>query len=344
MSENAQTGYIALAAQTAMGAPATVDGSLALRVTSANVSGQAELLDFEDEIGGGRDADSSSAVLGMFSVSGDLEGLLRPKVFGWLLLAAGFSAAAPAQDAATGAFTHTFTPANTATYLTIVGRWGSTDAVRKFSDCLVNELSFSLDANGKVTWTASIIGRREEFGVAGVTPTFETNPVATYDGSAVSLDGLGTYRFESVGLSISNNLSDDEGVIGSRLLDDMTAGAREVTMSGTVKVGNNSPSVTALYRAAVYGSKTATEPGDSDPYHSAAGVTFGSRKLVGTSTTKRHALVATIPDLVLQGFPLEASGADRLTVDLEGRALKGAGGPVVTIDLVNDKSTQYAAA
>lgn len=343
MSEIAQTGYLALAAQTARGTSATVDGTNALRLTSMGISGNSETLDYEDEIGGGRDADASSAVLGGFSVSGEIEGLFRPKAFGFLLLGAGFAAAAPVQDGVTGAWTHTFTPGSTPKYLTVLTRYGSTAAIRKFSDVLVDELSWSLDANGKVTWSASLIGRREEYGVAGITPTYETSPVADYAGSAVTLDGLGTYRFESVELGVANNLSDDEYVIGSRQLDDVTYGAREVTFGGTVKVGDNTPVLTDLYRAAVFGSKTATDSSTatSDPYHSSAAVTFGSRKLVGTSITKRFGMTATIADLVLNGFPLESSGADRLAVDLEGRALKGAG-PVVSIDLVNDRGTVYA--
>lgn len=342
MSEIAQTGYLALAVQTAKGTPATVSGTDALRLTSNGISGSSDMLDVEDEIGGGREADSAAAVMGGFTVGGEVEGLFRPKAFGLLLLAAGFAAAAPVQDATSGAWTHTFTPTTTTKYLSLLTRWGSTAAVRRFSDVLVNELSLSLDANGKVTWTASLIGRREEYGVAGVTPTFETNPVADYAGSAVTLDGLSTYRFESMGLSIANNLSDDEFVIGSRQLEDVTPGAREVTMSGTIKVGDNSPAVTDLYRAAVLGSKTASDSAAAGavPYHTSAALTFGSSKLIGTSTTKRHALIATIPDLVLAGFPLEASGADRLTVDLEGTALKGAGA-LVSIDLQNDRATQY---
>lgn len=341
MSQTAQTGYIALATQSAKGTPGTVDGTLALKVTGLPLSGSADLMDFADEIGGGRDADSSAAVLGGFRVSGSLEGLFRPKVFGFLLLAAGFTAAAPVQDATTGAYTHTFTPSNTGTYLTMLTRWGTTDAVRRFSDCLVNELSLTVDNTGTVTWSADILGLDETFGVTGVTPTYETNPVANAFGSAMTLDGLGTYKVESQSLTITNNLSDDEYVVGSRRLDDVTYGAREVTVGCTVKVGANTPSLTDLYRAAVYGSKTATGPTSSDPYHSSAALTFGSSRLIGTSTTKRHALVATIPDMVLSGFPLEASGADRLAADLEGRALKGAG-PVVTIDLQNDRATQYA--
>jgi hypothetical protein len=341
VSEIAQNGYVALATQTAKGTPATVSGADSLRVTSVSVGGNAEALDYEDEIGGGRDADSSAAVLGGFTVSGDLEGLFRPKAFGLLLLGAGFTAAAPVQDATTGAYTHTFTP-GTAKYLSLLTRWGTTDAIRRFSDCLVDELTLSLDANGKVTWSASVIGAREEYGQAGVTPTFETSPVANYAGSAVTLDTLGTYRWESMELSIANNLADDEFVIGSRALDDVTPGAREVSISGTIKVGNNSPSVTDLYRAAVFGSKTATDSSTAgaDPYHTSAAMTFGSKKLIGTSVTKRYGLIATLPDVVLAGFPLEASGADRLTVAVAGRALMGAGS-VVSIDLQNDRVTQY---
>jgi hypothetical protein len=341
MSEIAQTGFIALAAQVDKGTPVAPDGSIALRLNTFSVSGQSERLDDDAEIGGGRDVDSSAATMGGFMVGGDFEGLFRPKAFGWLLLAAGFTAAAPVQDGVTGAWTHTFTPANTGKYLTILARWGNTPAVRQFSDCLVDEISLELDANGKVTWSASVIGVEEDYGLAPVVPTYETSPVANYEGSAVTFDGLGTYRFESVGLEIANNLSDDEWVIGSRKLDDVTFGSREVTMTGTVKVGNNTPSVTDLYRAAVYGSKTATEPGSSDPYHTSAAITFGSRRLIGTSLTKRFALIATIADMVLEGFPLEASGEDRLTVDLEGKAYKGAGA-VVSIVLQNDKATQYA--
>ena len=42
MSQTAQTGYVALAAQTAKGTPATVDGSLALLTTSNSLSGNAD--------------------------------------------------------------------------------------------------------------------------------------------------------------------------------------------------------------------------------------------------------------------------------------------------------------
>lgn len=342
MSETAQNGYVILGRQVAKGTPAAVMGPYGLKVTSNAVGGQAERLDDEPEIGGGRDNDSGTAIMGGFKIGGDLEGQLRPKAIGLLFLAAGFSGGAPVQDGVTGAYTHTLIPA-APTYLTVEGRWGTTDAIRRGTDVLVDELKLSLSANGKASWSASLIGITEDWRGAPSVPTYETDPILDYYGSAITLDGLGTYRWEDVELTISNNLSDDEYVIGSRLLDDMTPGAREVTVGGTIKVGSNAPSVTDLYRAAVYGSKTATGPGGASPYHTSAAVVLGSAKFAGTSNTVRYGLTVTVPDLVLTGFPLEASGDERLTVDLEGKAYKGAG-DVATVAIRNTFATAYNAA
>lgn len=341
MSEIARTGYAILGRQTAMGTPVVPPVGNGLRLTDMSLSGQADRMDDDPEIGGGRDYDTGSALMGGYVAKGSLAGLLRPRTFGLLLMAAGFTPGAPVQDAATGAYTHTFTPGSTFTPLTIETRFGSTAAIRRFADCLVDELTISLDAGGKPTFEASIIGRTEAWQAAPQVPTYETEPVGSWDGSAVTFDGLGTYRFESMEYKVANGLSDDEWVIGSRLLDDLTPASREVTFGGTIKVGSNTPAVTDLYRAAVYGSKTATAPGGSDPYHTSAAATFGSTRFAGTSVTKRHGAIVTIADLVLAGFPLEASGEDRLTVDIEGKAYKGAGA-ICTVDLVNTLATNYS--
>lgn len=341
MSDTAQQGYAILSRQTAFGTAAASLGTYGLRCTSVGLTPGTDLLDDDPEIGTGRDTDTSAPVIGGFSIGGSLEGLFRPKVWPLLLLAAGFTTSgAPTQDATTGAYTHTLTPSTTLTYLTIETSWGNARAVRRFVDCLVNELTISLDANGKATWSASIIGRTEAWQGSPSTPTYETDPVANYAGSAITLDGLGTYKWESVELAIRNNLSDDEWVIGSRTLDDITPGSREVELSGTIKAGTNNPSVTDLYRAAVYGTKAATAPGGSDPYHTSAAVTFGSTRLVGTSTTVKYGATFTIPDGVLAGFPLEESGADRIAADVSVKALKGAGN-VVTATVSNAFATDY---
>lgn len=342
MSEIARTGYALLGRQTVMGTPVVPPPANGIRLTDSTLSGQADRMDDDPEIGGGRDYDTGGALMGGYVAKGELSGILRPRVFGLLLMAAGFTPAAPVQDATTGAYTHTLTPGATFTPLTIETRFGNTAAVRRFADCLVDELTISLDAGGKPTFSASIVGRSEAWQGSPQVPTFESEPVGSWDGSAITFDGLGTYRFESMEWKVANNLSDDEWVIGSRLLDDVTPASREVTFGGTIKVGSNSPSVTDLYRAAVYGSKTATAPGGSDPYHTSATATFGSTRLINTSTLKRYAAIVTVPDLVLAGFPLEASGEDRLTVDVEGKAYKGAGN-VCSIDLQNTLATAISA-
>lgn len=339
----AGAGYVMLGRQTGRGAPVALTGAHAMRVTSSSLNGVAEMLDFDEEIGNGRDALSGSAFLGGFRVEGDLEGLLRTRTFPLLLMGAGFTFGAPVQDGVTGAYTHPMTDAP-ATYLTVETSFGANRAVRRFSDVLVNELTISLEAGGKGTFSASCIGRTEAWQAAPTTPTFETTPAATWDASAITLDGLGTYRWESIELSIANNLSDDEWTIGARTLEDVTPMTREVTLGGTIKVGNNSPAITDLYRAAVYGSKTATGPGATEVvYHSSASLVVQSGRLIGTSTTHRFGYTFTAPDLVLTGVPLDASGNDRLTVDLEGRVLKGAG-DIITGEVRNDVATGYTAA
>ncbi len=347
MSEIARTGYVIIGRQSGKGGAlaGAAFGTYGLQVTSASLSGQSERMDDEPEIGGTRDYVASSALNGGFMVTGDLSGQFRPRVFGLLLMGAGWVPSAPVQDGTTGAYTHTFTPGGTAdlTYLTIETRWGSTNAIRRASDCLVNEIGLSVDAGGRATFTASVIGTNEAFQATATVPTYETEPTASWDGSAVTLDGLGTYRFETCSFSMANALSDDEWVIGSRRLDDVTAAGRDLTFTGRIKTGNNTPSVTDLYRAAVYGSKTATTAGGSDPYHSSAAVTFGSTRKVGTSTTVFAGATVTMPDVVLNGFPLEASGDDRLSVEVNGRAYKAAG-HLATIDLRNAFATNYATA
>jgi hypothetical protein len=343
MSDTAQEGYLALARQAAQGT--AVAPTRGLLVTSVDLSGQTENLVADPEIGGGRDIDAAGVALGTFSVSGDVEGYLRYNELGLLLLAAGFEELAdPVQDGTTGAWTHTFTPAAAFSWLTAETAWGRNRAIRRFRDCLVDELELSVAGNEFATFTAGLIGLGETWEATPSAPTYATgDSIGTYLGSRLTLDGLGSYRLSDLSLTIANNVSDDEAVIGQRELADLTPGAREVSWSGTLKLDGAAPeSVTDLYRAAMYGSKTATEPGTSDVYHTSATARFGSPKLIGTSTTLRYGVEVAMPDVVLNAFPLEGSGADVIEAQVEGRAVKGAS-PVSTITLHNAVGTRYTA-
>lgn len=346
MSDTAQEGYLTLNRQAAQGTAATTV-TKGVRVTSTAVSGQSENLEADPEIGGGRDRDTAAVAPGVFSVSGAIEAYLRFNQLGYFLLAAGFEeASGPVQDGTTGAWTHTFTPAvDGPSWLTLESSWGRNRAIRRFVDCLVNELKLRVAGNDYATMSLDIAGLDEKWQASPSVPVFPAvDPIGTYLGSAVTLDGLGTYRLTDLEWTLANNTSDDESVIGSRKLIDRTMGQRDVRFTGTLRVDPSAPSqVTDLYRAAQYGSKTATEPGLDGPYHTSAVLTFGSRKLVGTSTTVRYGAKVTMPDVVLDAFPLESSGADVITASIEGTAFKGAS-PVSTIEVYNNVGTTYVLA
>ena len=346
MSDTAQEGYLTVGVQSAKGTAASTM-TTGVRVTAASLSGQTDNLLTDPEIGGGRDRESAGVTLGGFSVGGSLDAYARMDRLGFLLLGLGFEeVATPVQDGSTGAYTHTFTPAAAGpSWLTFESSWGRNRAVRRLIDCIVNELSFSVSGNDWATYSASIVGITEEWRTSPVVPVFASpDPVADWKGSRVELDGLGTYRFTEMGLTVANNASDDEYVIGSRTLVDVTPGAREVSFTGTVRLDGSAPAeLTNLYRAAMYGSKTATAPGNLDPYHTSAKLTFGSGRTVGTSTDVRFGVEFELPDVVLNAFPLESSGADVIEASIEGNAFANGVSPVATIKLFNARSTKYAA-
>lgn len=343
MSDTAQEGYLALGLQTAQGTPATTTPH-GLLVTSNDVSGQTENIVGDPEIGRGRDIDSDAVDLGTFNVSGSAEAYVRFGQLGYLLLALGFEELAdPVQDGVTGAYEHTFTPSTSGpSFLTLESAWGRNRAIRRFSDVVLNELGLSVSGNEAATMSLDFLGLAEEWRASASAPTYPTpDPRATYLGSRVVLDGLGSYRFTETEVTIANNASDDEAVLGQRTMVDTTMGGREVTGSGTIRLDGSAPAqVTELYRAAMYGSKTATAPQGSEPYHTSATVTIGSPKLIGTSTTHRYGLDIVMPDVVVNAFPLEGSGADVIEASIEWQAFAG-DDPIATLVLRNARATKY---
>lgn len=345
MSDTAQEGYLTLGVQTVKGTAATTM-TTGMRVRSTSLSGQTENLQTDPEIGGGRVRDASGVTLGAFNVAGQIEAYARADRVGFLLLGLGFEeVAVPVQDGATGAYTHTFTPAAAGpSWLTLESSWGRNRAIRRFVDCLVDELSFSTSGGDWATLTSSFVGIGETWQASPVVPVFASpDPVADWKGSKVTLDGLGTYRLTDMGVTVAANLSDDEVVVGSRSLVDITPGELAVTGSGTLRLDGSAPAaVTDLYRAAMYGSKTATAPQAGDPYHTSGTFTFGSGRLVGASTTVRYGVEFTVPDLVVEAFPLEGSGSDVIEAAIQWTAYANGVAPITTVKVFNGRATKYA--
>jgi hypothetical protein len=343
MSDTAQEGYFALAKQTAQGTvnTATTNG---YRVTSSDVGSVSDLLEMDPEIGGGRDLDTAGVAFGSVHVEGSIDAYARYDLFGHFLLALGFTESpAPVQDGVTGAWTHTFIPGTALTWYTLETNWGRNRAIRRYIDAVINSLEVSVSADDWVTLTQEWLALTETWQASPSVPTYAAiDPAGTALGSKITLDSLGTFRLSEMACTIANNFTNDEAVIGQRSLVDLTPKRRDVTFSGGLKINPASPAgLTDLYRAALWGSKTATAVSDvAEPYHTSAVLTFGSPKLIGTSTTVRYGIEITLPDVVLSAFPLEGSGDDVTEATIEGRALKGAAA-VSTIKVFNGRSTAY---
>lgn len=347
MSDTASEGYLALATQAAKGAPALPAVARGIYARSNSLGSATETTEPDPEIGGGRAPVADSAAFGGIRVDGDVEMYLRYEdALPYLLLAAGWEAAAPVAGAAAaaGSYSHVFTPGDP-TYLTGWTQHGKARAWSRFEDLLVNELMISQAATERIGMTAAFVGTREvDLAAAPALPGYtKPNPVghANSSGTTFTFDGVGTYRVTDTELSIANNLTDDEYVIGSRFLDDVTPQALGITLGFTAKVGRNNPDTMRLYRAANFGDPTAMEAGDADPYHAAAVITFASLKKIGASDQLYRAEFS-IPDLVLSPFKREASGADILTINpSESRAYDNGTDPIMTVTIYNARATQY---
>lgn len=342
MSDLASSGYLALAKQSAKGTAGSALATGGVLATDVSLGLDTSLEDADAEIGGGRFQRASSAGFGGAKVGGSVEGVMRFSTFlPLLLLSAGFTepAAPVEQVASSGAWKHSFVlGTGTPTYLTAETSWGRDRAVRRFVDLLVDSLTLSTEADGDTMLAADLIGISEAWQATPAAPTYDAlDSRGRWDSSALTLDGIATYKGVSAEVSFANNASDDEYVIGSRLLDDVTFGTLEAMLSATLRLGSNSPSVTDLYRAANYGTKAGTAPGTTEPFATSGAVTFGSGKLIGTSAVERYRAVVTLPQIIVRPFPLDASGDDVIEVDVEARAY----GSAITVDVYNGRATAY---
>jgi len=345
VADTAQVGWLCAALQAAQGTAADV-AALApqqLLHNSHSIGLSVEITDPDPEIGGGRDPRPGAATYGGAQVGGDLDAALRFDLLPLFLLAGGFveSGAPTEPEPGTGAYRHQFVFGD-ATYLTLMSAWGANRVVRQWQDVLVDSLTLATEADGDTTLSATVLGASEVIVAAEevAVPTAPANDAkGAWKGSAVVFNDLGTYRWSQAQVALNNNLSSDEYVLGKATLDGMTPGERELVLSGTIRLGSDDPSVTALYRAGVFGDPDAVTSTDADPYITSGAVTFGSGRKIGTSTTQRYRSVWTMPSLTLRPFALEQSGADTLEVSVEARAY----GSGVTVDVYNARAGAYTA-
>ena len=336
-SLTAQTGYLAHGRQTAQGTGVTpTDG---YRTTSVGISGQAETVVPDPESGSGRDIPLGGAIPGPFSVSGSAEAYLYVNQLASLLPTFGFVESGAPVTISPGVYKHTFLP-DELSWTTFEAAWGDSLAIRRWEDCLGDTMSLTAPTGAQATVSLGIVGISELWQAAPVVPTFGTDPAGSWMGSALRIPGIGTMLLSETMWELANNLSTDEYVLESRFVNTITPKRRDITGSATARLGSTPNVVTDAYRAAMYGSKTATTPGTA-LFTTAATAIFGSGKLIGASLTERYRIEIEMPAVEIQPFPLEGSGDDVLTSSFTYRAYSNGVDPVATIEVYSDRATAY---
>jgi len=316
MGFSSQAGQVLFATQASAGVfPAGfASAHTAMKLRGGSLGPNRDLLITDPEIGGGRD--TVDAYLGAISWSGDYEFYARLESLPTLLKAALGEAATVTAD---GASTHTLTPLDSATlpFLAVEENIGGSLETLRFTDAVVNTFHLEAEANGYLMGTAGLIAR---IGTAGVTkiaaPDWDDSPMIVGTNISITLNGV-TLPAKSFSLDINNNFEDDDFRLGSFILGDLTAKAREVSGSFAIR-----PADSALWRRAVLGTAVATTPGGLTTKDELIITCTTYEDIVGSTPPVKGEIKFTIPKIALEPFALEPSGDDVIENDISFRALR----------------------
>jgi len=316
MGFSSQSGQVLFATQATPNTfPATFGAdAVAMKLRGGALGPNRDLLITDPEIGGGRD--TVDAYLGAASWSGDYEFYVRLEAVPTLL--AGVLGEVGSATT-TGVSTHTFTPTDSATlpFIAIEEVVGDGMETYQYVDAVVNTFHLEGEANGYFMGTAGLIARRQ---TAGATPTavpvwddssliVGTNIAITYN--AVSLPA------KSFSLDINNNFEDDDFRLGSFYIGDLTAKAREINGSFSIRPENS-----ALWRQAVYGTTAATSVGGLTTKQELVITATTYEDIGGGTPATKASMTITIPKVALEPYGLEPSGDDIIENDISWRALR----------------------
>lgn len=333
MGFSSQAGQVLFATEATAGTfPATFGTAhTAIKLRSGSLGPSRDLLVTDPEIGGGRD--TTDAYLGAVSWSGDYEFYARLESITTLLKAClGQSTSVTA----TGVTTHTMTGLDAATlpYLAVEENIGGSLETFQYTDAVVNTFHMESEANGYLMGTAGLIAKQQVAGVVKTAaPLWDNSPLIVGTNIFITLGGV-TLPAKSFSLDITNNFEDDDFRLGSFFLGDLTAKAREITGSVTIR-----PQDSSLWRRAVYGTPAATAP---------AGITTKDQMIITCNTYEdivggvgtKGSISFTIPKTALEPYALEPSADDVIENDISFRALRPvAATPILTAVVKNAAAT-----
>lgn len=325
MSITGQTGYVALAKQTAFGtANTTAAAYRAVKITGDSLVPNNNMLVAEGEIGVGRDV--SQAVPGGFSAAGAINGDLRVRSAATFLNGAMGTltavAAAGTGGTATVAFDD-FDVADTLPVFTIEKKVGSAARTPnelltlRYTDSMINTLNITAPSGGLATYSAGIIAAGEQYLAAPVlTYPFPAYSVGTapygfsglhddlllFHGGRIRLKdstdadtvtfvaGDNDTTFQSIEVVINNNVQADEYTVRpSRFLRSLTEGIRSIELNLTIVFEDYNK-----YQRYAYGATGRTAPG-YNLYLGALELFLGNWQLADADAWNFSTLTSTSP-------------------------------------------------
>jgi hypothetical protein len=336
MGYTAQSGSVIIAQQTAPGATVTDANMLAngqaLKLTSGSLAGNRDLLTPDPEIGSGRD--TSDAYAGATSFSGDYEAYLRANsVATFLKGSLGLSSSATA----TGVTTHTITPADgQLPFYTVYEEISSGLERFKYTDAVINTMHLESGANEFLKMTAGLIARNVVAGSPDIVPDTILDNGNLFVGTSVSVTYNGvTLPAKSFSLDITNNFEDDNFYLGSLFLGDLTAKAREITASVTLR-----HETAAYMKQALFGTPTATQIGGLTTKQALVITATAYEDIPGSTPLTKYSLQLTLPKVIFEPFAFEVSGDDALENDVSMRAVRpDTTVPIMTAVIKSSKAT-----
>lgn len=306
-------GYVGLKKETTFGTAATVDTFLPVKSFEATQDPQ----NYYPETIRGTRGKAKGIPMGLKNEL-SLEMDAEPQSIGHLLLAALGSVSTVPNSPVTGAYTHTFLPANSLPSFTF--ERNETVMTKTISGAKAESLTLSVEAGGDGSLVASVdwIAQNIVDKASASVPTYADRDPFVFHKVTVTKGGSANENIKSLEIEISNNLKDDQYTLrASRNVASIEEGMREVTFSAEMLFKNK-----AEYQSFVDGSTDSLT------------ISFEGNIFTGSTKDK---LDIQLPKVLYDTFEVPMGGPDdEVLASLEGTALIDTGiGAEIKAILIN---------
>lgn len=285
------------------------------------------------------------------SGGGDVSKIIRPNSFGHTLLALTGQDTVTPVSGQTGAYAHAFTPFLPSpgvdlpwyTLIKDVAKIqdaaGTNGLVEQHLNSKLRSLSVDIAKSAIVTSQESWISTTPSTVTTASlnTETQDSSPKFQTCLASVSLLQQGgatitanAAKVERFALTYTNQLSEDQSIVGSFYLDDITLLQRTVTVDMDFVVKD-----AALYQAVYLNGGAIPSAWSPQIYRGALGITLNSLSMIG-ATAQPYQLQFVFPGLDFMMMPITLSGADLVRATISTQVTLGpSGADRFTVNLIN---------